>query len=441
MGVGRRDTDAEQQHHPGCVHRASSVLPEVEFFEGAEKLLELWFAAPSPTKEHEQGGKEDEEINGDNTVITTTTTTTTTNNTTANQVHIAHVHKHSGDNTTGDSMGKGEGKKRRGLRSIPREEIVKLLDLVKCEIVGSRSNDYFDSYVLSESSLFVWETRFILKTCGTTTLLPAVPYLQNLAKELCGMDEIVDIFYSRKNFMSPGEQKFPHFSFDSEVQFLDNMFKNGAAYTLGRLNGDCWHLYTLAGENQHSTLSRADSSSSSSSLMRQNQKGQPDQTLEILMSDLPREKMAHFYKDDVCNPTAKQVTINSGIAGIFPNAVTDEVSFDPCGYSVNGMVDGAHYFTIHITPQPACSYVSFETNVPRENYHQLIEYVLGLFSPGKFTLTLFANQDSPAANPLKSASDSYEDYTRRDKHYFEFTNYSLMFCHFENIHGRNKDKW
>jgi hypothetical protein len=48
--------------------------------------------------------------------------------------------------------------------------------------------------------------------------------------------------------------------------------------------------------------------------------------------------------------------------------------------------------TIHITPEPEYSYVSFETNVPVESYEEVITRVIDTFRPGKFVLTLFANR-------------------------------------------------
>ena len=48
--------------------------------------------------------------------------------------------------------------------------------------------------------------------------------------------------------------------------------------------------------------------------------------------------------------------------------------------------------TIHITPEPEFSYVSFESNVPMESYNGLIQRVINTFKPGKFILTIFANR-------------------------------------------------
>ena len=48
--------------------------------------------------------------------------------------------------------------------------------------------------------------------------------------------------------------------------------------------------------------------------------------------------------------------------------------------------------TIHITPEPEFSYVSFESNIPLTSYLGVIQRVLDTFMPGKFILTIFANR-------------------------------------------------
>ena len=48
--------------------------------------------------------------------------------------------------------------------------------------------------------------------------------------------------------------------------------------------------------------------------------------------------------------------------------------------------------TIHITPEPEFSYVSFESNIPLASYLDVIQRVLDTFLPGKFILTIFANR-------------------------------------------------
>ena len=57
----------------------------------------------------------------------------------------------------------------------------------------------------------------------------------------------------------------------------------------------------------------------------------------------------------------------------------DDFLFDPCGYSMNGLAEGG-FFTIHITPETHCSYVSFETNI-LSDYSVLVPHILQIFRP------------------------------------------------------------
>ncbi|KAI5094538.1 S-adenosylmethionine decarboxylase proenzyme [Silurus meridionalis] len=264
-----------------------------------------------------------------------------------------------------DSKGTGD------LRSIPRFEWDKLLENVHCLIMSVTKTDKQEAYILSESSMFVSKRRFILKTCGTTLLLQALVPLLQLARDYCGFDAIENFFYSRKNFMKPAHQEFPHRNFEEEVGFLSQIFPNGAAYCMGRLNSDCWYLFTLE-------------------LPEYWENKQADQTLEVLMSDLDPAVMDQFYMKD--GVSANDVTRMSGIRDLIPGSVIDATMFNPCGYSMNGMKTDGTYWTIHITPEPEFSYVSFETNLSQTSYDDLIRKVVDIFKPGKFVTTLFVNQ-------------------------------------------------
>lgn len=117
----------------------------------------------------------------------------------------------------------------RGLREIPQERWQHILDVIKCQVVSKTSNEYFDSYVLSESSLFVYPFKVVLKTCGTTITLLCLEPLLRMAKELAGMEP--DFFwYARKNFQFPDKQIFPHTGFDDEVRKTCQHFGSLSAF-------------------------------------------------------------------------------------------------------------------------------------------------------------------------------------------------------------------
>lgn len=346
------------------------------------------------------------------------------------------------------------------LRKIPRPMWDALLKTVRCEIISFTRNDQIDAYVLSESSMFVSKRRWILKTCGTTTPLQCLEPLLRLASEIAGYGEIEDLFYSRKNFKRPEMQVSPHRGFEEEVAFLDSFFEDGRAYSLGAINRDCWHLYTLSrggggsankqmlnnitnnnnhniNHHHHHNMSNnghaqqlQTTQSAKMNLIESLQLPDPDQTIEILMTDLDPKVMAVFTKD-VCR-TALEATQRSGIHKLIPGMVIDDYLFDPCGYSMNGVSKSGCYMTIHITPEPDFSYVSFESNVASSSYGDLIARVIDTFQPGKFIVTVFANKTSPAANVSRELEHlgTIDQWKRRDIQFSRFPTYDLTYAQY-----------
>lgn len=98
---------------------------------------------------------------------------------------------------------------------------------------------------------------------------------------------------------------------------------------------------------------------------------------------------------------------------------------------MNGVTKNGCYMTIHITPEPDFSYVSFETNIPSSSIKDTIGKVLETFLPGKFTVTVFTNQDSPSKNNTKEVLELHQianKYNRRDVQQCSFKNYDLLYA-------------
>src|SRR6185437_13322117 len=81
---------------------------------------------------------------------------------------------------------------------------------------------------------FVYPFQIVLKTCGTTTLLNAVNPLLALAREECGLTELNNVFYCRKNFLHPTKQLYPHTNWEDECKVLSQVF-NGDGFVMGRV--------------------------------------------------------------------------------------------------------------------------------------------------------------------------------------------------------------
>ncbi|PWN40932.1 S-adenosylmethionine decarboxylase [Ceraceosorus guamensis] len=316
---------------------------------------------------------------------------------------------------------------KRGLCAIERPRWEAMLDLVSCKVLSVIENENCDAFLLSESSMFVFPHKLILKTCGTTTLLLGLERILRLAHEALGqalpaeaeaeekpiacsdsavvissreeksaraLGQIVQTaFYSRKSFMFPERQKGPHRDWMLEVAVLDRYIERGSAYTVGKMNGDHWLLY-MALADASDQEQRAASVFANKLIGLQDDHapierplalpslGHPgsDQTLEVLMTHLSPASCARFaYPASLLAPAGvdrghhlgEQTSDLLGLSALFPNSELDAYAFEPCGYSANALVaesafNGAGYWTVHVTPEEDSSYASFETNVEIE---------------------------------------------------------------------------
>ncbi|KAA8573730.1 hypothetical protein EYC84_005296 [Monilinia fructicola] len=419
------------------------------------------------------------------------------------------------------------GAKENGLKSVSAETWTGMLDLVNCKVLSTIESEHVDAYLLSESSMFVFPHKLILKTCGTTTLLLGLRRMLRIAAIHAGfpaqgcnsVEEVKTaakpyrVFYSRKNFLFPEKQQGPHRSWKDEVKYLDDMFLNGSAY----MTPDAEKPIT-----ETKVLNIPHGSVDGDGVQG------PDETLEILMTDLEPNNARQFYLDHAVaaaeskyaktalearkraeNGLGELSRVNSSVSGttagstntdetfdVFSHTSSDhngglvtpddEISFpeelcteghalgtvvsEGCGlsdvYPTSKYPDARTkqalphiYFTVHVTPEPQCSYASFETNVPgcqtgRETA-DVIEHVVDIFKPGRFSVTLFESKTNSAegreltllgnsASAMKTAGaarlrssrmENIPGYRRVDRIVHDFDGYDLVFRYYERRGG------
>ncbi|XP_042503666.1 S-adenosylmethionine decarboxylase proenzyme-like [Macadamia integrifolia] len=267
----------------------------------------------------------------------------------------------------------------RGLRALTRVQLDSILDAACCTIVDQLSNSEFDSYVLSESSLFLYPLKMILKTCGTTKLLQAIPPILEFASSLSL--SVSSVKYSRGTFIFPDAQPSPHGSFTEEVEvlngYLGNLASFGRAYVIGDplIPNWNWHIYAASQNLPSKTDDDADRT--------------PVITLEMCMTELDRDRAAVFYKKSE-DDSAKKMTKLAGIADIMPTHELCDFDFEPCGYSMNA-IDGGAFSTIHVTPEDGFSYASYEAmgfDPGSVEFEPLIQRVLRCFRPAQFSVAV-----------------------------------------------------
>ena len=227
----------------------------------------------------------------------------------------------------------------------------------KAGILNRISGDKCDAFLLSESSLFVYDTKMVMITCGQTSLINAVVEIFRAIS----IEDVELLVYERKNEVFPELQSS---SFEQDTEVLKSMMP-GQVFYFGGEGGNQVKLFHL--EKDFKPVPK-------------------DLTLEILMHGLD-EKVSPLFNTEVS--TLERLRRDTGINSIIPGFQTDDYLFEPWGYSINAIKEHA-YFTSHVTPEHGYSYASFETNYYlKESLGEVIKKVLRIFNPDRFAVVLF----------------------------------------------------
>ncbi|KAL0434509.1 UNVERIFIED_CONTAM: S-adenosylmethionine decarboxylase proenzyme 4 [Sesamum latifolium] len=202
---------------------------------------------------------------------------------------------------------------------------------------------YFDSYVLSESSLFVYPTKVIIKTCGPLSCSNPSVHWWTMVLRWASLYVGASIMNSKSCYK--------------------------------------WHVFTACDEG--CTVSTVDMHAGDL------------YTVEICMTELDRVLAKKFFRrfnDGKTGDSAgREMTEVTGIRGINTNALICDYAFDPCGYSMNG-IDENRYSTVHVTPEDGFSYASFECvgsiYDDKEEILDVLKKVVKIFRPGALSVSM-----------------------------------------------------
>lgn len=225
-----------------------------------------------------------------------------------------------------------------------------LVENCEAKILSKMENSKCRAYILSESSLFVWDNRFVILTCGITKLVKAIEFF---ILEF-GQQPIEHLSYQRKNEYYAHAQPS---CFGDDIRFL-NQYVNGDALRFGEMDSHHSFIFSQAGSY------RPDDS---------------QQSYQLVAYQIS-EQVSEVLTDAAL--TLQQVRDLLMLEHVLADFIIDDHMFSPYGYSLNA-IKGDRYLTIHITPQKNSSYVSVEANI---NLVELTPIILAVLQPASFDL-------------------------------------------------------
>lgn len=258
------------------------------------------------------------------------------------------------------------------LRKLGNPFFEQMVKKSEATILSKISNEKCDAYLLSESSLFVYDHKLLMITCGCTILIRSL--LEVLKK--IPLEGIGFLSFERK------DENFPQLQYTSFEEDLQVLKKH--------VPGD--NIYLGDKKGRHIALFYTDKPYSPPT---------EDLTIEVLMNGLGKES---FFSQNHSFRSAQELRQKSGLDTIVPGFTIDDYLFQPQGYSLNA-IKGLWYYSIHITPQNPGSYVSFETNYPfginttLSSTEAMLNKLFSIFAPQRLQPPLLPQKSAPQSNP------------------------------------------
>ena len=220
-----------------------------------------------------------------------------------------------------------------------------LLDHCGATIINSMKTADCHAYVLSESSLFVFQQRLILITCGNCPLVKCALALI----EKFGKHQIVQLVFQRQPERQPQRQIT---QFQQDEQLLAQRLSNNQYQQAIPL------MFHYQDATQASVTT------------------QPQPCYRLQLQQLSGAAFTAIQGQDY---SADQLQFSLGLSQWAQRYQINDWVFKPIGYSANGLA-GDHYFTLHLSPDATYSLLSVETN-DAQLFQHLTAHLQGLFSP------------------------------------------------------------
>lgn len=170
------------------------------------------------------------------------------------------------------------------------------------------------------------------------------------------------------------KQDFLNDNFKSEFMYLNSFF-SGEGFILGPVTSDHWYFFVADFmQVEHILYS--------------------DISINLCLYKIGSSLLDNIDSDsNYLNVFSILFQDKINILSIHPGSTIHSHFFKPHGLIINGLID-QYYWTIYIIKENNVNYVSYEANVHSSNYAVVIQSLLDIFNPSRFSMSLFADNGS-----------------------------------------------